>query len=196
MFTPLDGEGDYGGDGCEVSILYSAHISENSMKSRNVLINLSHYCPIKNHKVRWANQVKFMVKGHSRFPCHCLGVAWDKVDVSLGHHPITLSLCLTCFNMSHRIILHLIFLLLKLFLKMSRGDKSLRWLVPEPYVSLTLPTVDVLELTCVRQTPFHLLHSEGTSKVSCKCDFSKVSDYNGGLWEINFFPENNLNHFS
>ena len=24
-------------------------------------------------------------------------------------------------------------------------------------------------------------HPEGTSKVSCKCDFSKVPDYNGGL---------------
>ena len=24
-------------------------------------------------------------------------------------------------------------------------------------------------------------HPEGTSKVSCKCDFSKVPNYNGGL---------------
>ena len=31
-----------------------------------------------------------------------------------------------------------------------------------------------------------LYHPEGTSKVSCKCDFSKVPDYNGGLWEIPF----------
>ena len=36
-----------------------------------------------------------------------------------------------------------------------------------------------------------LLHPEGTSKVSCKCDFSKVSDYNGSLSDnflfINYF---------
>ena len=31
------------------------------------------------------------------------------------------------------------------------------------------------------------LHPEGTSKVSCKCDFSKVSDFNGDVWDINYF---------
>ena len=35
---------------------------------------------------------------------------------------------------------------------------------------------------------YRLAHAEGTSKVSCKCDFSKFSYYNGGLREIIFFP--------
>ena len=31
-------------------------------------------------------------------------------------------------------------------------------------------------------------HPEGTSNDSDICDFSKVSDYNGGLWEFFFYP--------
>ena len=34
---------------------------------------------------------------------------------------------------------------------------------------------------------FAAYHPEGTSKVSCKCDFSKVSDFTGDVWDINYF---------
>ena len=46
-----------------------------------------------------------------------------------------------------------------------------------------------LHLMCVNTVWVSVMsHPEGTSKVSCKCDFSKVSDFNGSLWNINVFP--------
>ena len=39
----------------------------------------------------------------------------------------------------------------------------------------------------IERFPF-TLHPEGTSNGSDICDFSKNSDYNGCLWDINFYP--------
>ena len=49
---------------------------------------------------------------------------------------------------------------------------------------LSKVTVNCQHLDLNSSMPLHL---EGTSKVSCKCDFSKVSDFNGDVWDINYF---------